>query len=323
MKILVVRFSSIGDIVLTTPVLRCIKKQLPQAQLHFVTKAAFARVLQGNPYIDKLIVIEKEITEVLTELKDESYTHIIDLHNNLRSKRLKMALRAKAEAFNKRNVDKWLLVNLKLDKMPKTHIVDRYFEAAQKLLPIKNDGLGLDYFIPEADHVPISALPANYAKGYVALVIAATYFTKRIPPDKLIHLCQKLQLPIVLMGGAAELPLANLVAEAVGDKVFNACGKFNINQSASLVKQAKVVITPDTGLMHIAAAFNKKVLSVWGNTVPEFGMVPYKPIDSSEIFEVRGLGCRPCTKLGYNHCPKGHFKCMNNINWDSLAEKAD
>lgn len=323
MKILVVRFSSIGDIVLTTPVLRCIKKQLPQAQLHFVTKAAFARVLQGNPYIDKLIVIEKEITEVLTELKDESYTHIIDLHNNLRSKRLKMALRAKAEAFNKRNVDKWLLVNLKLDKMPKTHIVDRYFEAAQKLLPIKNDGLGLDYFIPEADHVPISALPATYAKGYVALVIAATYFTKRIPPDKLIHLCQKLQLPIVLMGGAAELPLANLVAEAVGDKVFNACGKFNINQSASLVKQAKVVITPDTGLMHIAAAFNKKILSVWGNTVPEFGMVPYKPIDSSEIFEVRGLGCRPCTKLGYNHCPKGHFKCMNNINWDSLAEKAD
>lgn len=323
MKILVIRFSSIGDIVLTTPVLRCIKKQLPQAQLHFVTKATFARVLQGNPYIDKLIVIEKEITEVLTELKDESYTHIIDLHNNLRSKRLKMALRAKAEAFNKRNVDKWLLVNLKLDKMPKTHIVDRYFEAAQKLLPIKNDGLGLDYFIPEADHVPISALPATYAKGYVALVIAATYFTKRIPPDKLIHLCQKLQLPIVLMGGAAELPLANLVAEAVGDKVFNACGKFNINQSASLVKQAKVVITPDTGLMHIAAAFNKKILSVWGNTVPEFGMVPYKPIDSSEIFEVRGLGCRPCTKLGYNHCPKGHFKCMNNINWDSLAEKAD
>lgn len=323
MKILVVRFSSIGDIVLTTPILRCIKQQMPGVELHFLTKASFARVVQANPYIDKLIIIEKEITEVLPELKAERYDYLIDLHNNLRTKRLKASLGLKSSAFHKLNTRKWLLVNLRIDSMPKVHIVDRYFAAAQKLLPIKNDGKGLDYFIPKADEVPLSVLPDSHQKGYIALVIAATYATKRMPPDKLIELCRLCPLPIVLLGGSAELELGNVVANAIGDKIYNACGRININQSASLVQQAQAVITPDTGLMHIAAALKKKVLSVWGNTVPEFGMYPYLPGAGSELFEVTGLSCRPCTKLGYNACPKGHFKCMNNIDLNALAAKTN
>lgn len=322
MKVLVVRFSSIGDIVLTTPVLRCLKQQVPGLELHFITKAAFARVLQGNPYIDKLIVFEKEITEVAKELKEANYNYIIDLHNNLRSSRLKLMLGAESASFNKLNIKKLFLVNLKINAMPNVHIVDRYMDAAKKFFPIKNDGNGLDYFIPERDNVDISILPTAHQQGYVALVIAATYFTKRLPIDKLIELCKKIELPIVLMGGAAEIQLSKLVCEAVGDKVFDACGKFNINQSASLIKQAKTVITPDTGLMHIAAAFKKKILSIWGNTVPEFGMLPYMPADDSVLYEVKSLPCRPCSKLGYNHCPKGHFKCMNNQNLDEIAAEA-
>jgi ADP-heptose:LPS heptosyltransferase len=320
MKILVVRFSSIGDIVLTTPIIRCIKQQLPQATVHYLTKASFARVLQGNPYIDKMVVIEKEITEVMAELKAEKYDYVLDLHNNLRTRRLKAALKVKSAAYPKLNGKKWLLVNLKINAMPNLHIVDRYFIPAKRLFNIVNDGKGLDYFIPDADNVPLSTLPASHQQGYVALVIAATYFTKRIPPDKLIALCNKIDQPIVLLGGSAELPLSNTVAEVCGDKVYNGCGKYNINQSASLIKQADLVITPDTGLMHIAAALHKKVLSVWGNTVPAFGMYPYQPGLGSAIFEVRGLGCRPCTKLGYNACPKKHFKCMNDIDYTKLAE---
>jgi len=322
MKILVIRFSSIGDIVLTTPVLRCIKQQYPQAKVHYITKASFARVLQANPYIDKLTVIEKEITEVLDELKAENYTYILDLHNNLRTKRLKAALGVDSAAFHKLNIKKLLLVNLKINALPNVHIVDRYFDAANKLFLLKNDGIGLDYFIPQRDEIPLTTLPDAHQKGYVAVVIAATYFTKRLPIDKLIELCQKINFPIVLLGGTAELQLSNLVAQVVGAKVFNACGKFNINQSASLVNQAKAVITPDTGLMHIAAALNKKILSVWGNTVPGFGMYPYKATEDSLLFEVKGLSCRPCSKLGYNHCPKKHFKCMNNQDIDAIANAA-
>lgn len=322
MKILVTRFSSIGDIVLTTPIIRCIKLQYPQAQVHYLTKASFARVLQANPYIDKLIVIEKEITEVIDVLKAENYTYILDLHNNLRTKRLKVALGVDSAAFHKLNIQKLLLVNLKINALPNVHIVDRYFDAANKLFPLKNDGKGLDYFIPERDEIPLTSLPESHQKGYVAVVIAATYFTKRLPIDKLIELCQKINLPIVLLGGAAELQLSNFLTETIGEKIYNACGKLNINQSASVVKQARVVVTPDTGLMHIAAAFNQKIISIWGNTVPAFGMYPYNASTDMLLFEVKGLSCRPCSKLGYNHCPKKHFKCMNNQDIDTMAKSA-
>jgi ADP-heptose:LPS heptosyltransferase len=320
MKVLIVRFSSIGDIVLTTPVIRCIKKQVPGAEVHYLTKASFARVLQANPYVDKLILIEKEITEVLAELKGEHYDCIIDLHHNLRTKRLISALKVKSSSFHKLNLKKWLLVNLKINALPAVHIVDRYLDAAKKFFEVRNDGHGLDYFIPEADTVPLSALPEMHQKGYVAVVVAATYATKRMPPDKLIDLCNRINHPIVLLGGAAELQLAELLAVNIGDKIYNACGRTNLNQSASLVQQSICVVTPDTGLMHIASALNKKVLSVWGNTVPEFGMYPYMPNEQSVIFEVKGLSCRPCTKLGYNACPKGHFKCINNIDLDKITQ---
>ncbi|UPT65289.1 MAG: glycosyltransferase family 9 protein [Sphingobacteriales bacterium JAD_PAG50586_3] len=320
MKILIVRFSSIGDIVLTTPVIRCIKQQVAGAEVHYLTKASFARVLQANHYIDKLILIEKDIHEVIAELKAEHYDYVIDLHNNLRSRRLTAALKVKHSAFYKLNFKKLLLVNFKINAMPAVHIVDRYLDAAKKFFDIKNDGAGLDYFIPEADVFPLTALPAAHQKGYVAVVIAATYATKRMPPNRLIELCNRIDKPIVLLGGTAELQLAELVAVNIGDKIYNACGKFNLNQSASLVKQSLCVITPDTGLMHIAAAFKKRVLSIWGNTVPEFGMYPYMPAENSILFEVRGLSCRPCSKLGYNHCPKGHFKCMNNIDLEKVIE---
>ena len=115
---------------------------------------------------------------------------------------------------------------------------------------------------------------------------------------------------------------ARPLSDKAQGKVYNACGRFSINQSASLVQQARVVITPDTGLMHIAAAFKKKIISVWGNTIPEFGMFPYLPDKDSRIIQVEGLSCRPCSKIGYSSCPKKHFRCMNDIDEKQLAELA-
>jgi len=319
-KNLIIRFSSIGDIVLTTPIVRCVKKQFPDAELHFVTKEVFKSILIHNPNIDKLHTFKKDVSELYDILKSEKFDLIIDLHKNLRSLRLKQQLKVKAVSFNKLNVKKFLAVRLKIKKaLPKIHIVERYFES---LTPfgIKNDGKGLDYFIGEEDKINAGHL---FFKGtetkFIALVIGGSYYTKKIPHNKLQEICMKAKLPLVLMGGKEDKALAEGLQKQFPD-LINACGNFSINQSASVIQQAEWVITSDTGLMHIASAYNKKIISAWGNTIPEFGMSPYKPNAENKILQIENLSCRPCSKLGYNKCPKGHFKCMNEINFEFVKE---
>ncbi|MDB9910380.1 glycosyltransferase family 9 protein [Flavobacteriales bacterium] len=306
LKILVVRFSSIGDIVLTTPVVRMLKKQL-NAQVHFLTKSAYVSLLKNNPYIDSVYQIQNSITEVIPDLKKEKYDHVIDLHSNLRAQILKFRLGVAAKSFNKLNMEKFMLTNFKLDNMPKIHIVDRYLETV-KHLGIKNDNQGLDFFLSANDKFDISIFPKNY----IVFVIGGQHATKILPNEKIISIIKKVNKPVLLIGGPEDAHKGEEIAKAC-DKVVNTCGKYSILQSASLVQQATMVITHDTGMMHIAAAFNKKIYSVWGNTVPEFGMYPYLESEQSKRIEVKGLNCRPCSKIGYDKCPKGHFKCMQEI----------
>lgn len=310
-KFLIIRFSSIGDIVLTTPVIRCLKKQL-NVEVHYLTKSSFKGILNNNPYVDKVHTIEKEISsELIAELKNEKFDFVADLHHNLRTLRLKKALNISSKSFPKYNIQKWLLVNLKIDRMPKMHIVDRYMETVTSL-SVVNDAKGLDYFIPNTSKVALSRLPEMQSNGYVGIVIGGQHTTKMMPLLKLIELCDSLSEPIVLLGGPEEKHRGEEIVNAVGVKVFNACGQFKLDESASLVQQANWIITHDTGLMHIAAAFKKRIVSVWGNTVPELGMYPYLPDPSSKIVQIKGLSCRPCSKIGYSKCPKTHFKCMEH-----------
>ena len=311
-KLLIIRFSSIGDIVLTTPVLRCVKKQLKEAELHYLTKEQFAPILRHNPYIDKIHTIKKEVSEVIAQLRAEKFDAVIDLHHNLRTAQVKMKLHAPSSSFNKLNVKKWLAVRLKWKVLPDVHIVDRYMETV-KSLGVVNDGLGLDHFISPADEVELTQLPPTHRKGFVAFVIGAQHYTKRLPVEKIISICNKLDQAVILLGGKEDAERGEEIAQAVGEKVFNACGKFSLAGSASLVKQSARVITHDTGLMHIAAAYKKKIYSVWGNTIPEFGMYPYLPGEGSKMIEVKDLYCRPCSKLGYDHCPQKHFRCMRDL----------
>lgn len=318
MKILVVRFSSIGDIVLTTPVLRCIKQQLKDVELHYVTKHNFLSVIENNIYVDKVFTIKDSLKDVIPQLKKENYDYVIDLHHNIRTLKLKTALGKKSFSFNKLNWEKFLIVNFKKNKLPPIHIVDRYFETLQSL-GVKNDGKGLDYFINEKDEVDIpSSLPTLFHEDYNALVVGGSYFTKQIPINKLKEICAKSTLPLVLLGGKEDAAIAEQVYQLHKNKTINLCGKLNLNQSASIIQQANKVITSDTGLMHIAAAYKKDIISLWGNTIPEFGMGPYLAGTNSEVWEVKNLSCRPCSKLGYKKCPKGHFKCMNDIEIKSI-----
>ena len=319
-KVLVVRFSSIGDIVLTTPVVRCLKRQLG-AEVHYLTKEAFRPVLAANPYIDRLHTIRKDVREVLPALRAEGFDFVADLHRNFRSGQVRRALGAKSVAFSKLNLEKWLLVRFKADLLPRVHIVDRYMQTVQGL-GVRYDGEGLDYFIPPEEEVR----PATWAGGgeYVALAIGAAHATKRLPVSRLIDLCSSLAQPVLLLGGPGDREMGEEVARQAGDQVVNLCGQLSLNQSASVVRQARVVISPDTGLMHIAAALRKPVLSVWGNTVPALGMSPFYPDgeDRSLLFEVEGLSCRPCSKIGFQRCPKGHFSCMLDQDIGRIALEA-
>lgn len=318
MKILVVRFSSIGDIVLTTPILRCIKKQLKDVELHYITKENFISVIENNIYVDKFFTIKNSVSEVISLLKKENYDYIIDLHHNARTLKLKAALGKKSFSYNKLNWEKFLIVNFKTNKLPQKHIVDRYLETVEAI-GVKNDNNGLDYFIHKKDAIDIpSYLPELFHKEYHVLVVGGSYFTKQIPVNKLNEICSKSTLPLVLLGGKEDTVIAEQVYQLNKNTTINLCGKLNLNQSASIIQQSQKVITSDTGLMHIAAAFKKDIISLWGNTIPEFGMGPYLAGMNSQILEVKNLSCRPCSKLGYKKCPKGHFKCMNDIDFKAF-----
>jgi ADP-heptose:LPS heptosyltransferase len=319
-KFLIIRFSSIGDIVLTTPVIRCLKLQIVGAEIHFVTKKQYHSIISQNPYIDKVHLLEDNLNDLVRELKKEKFDYIIDLHHNLRSSIIKTRLKTLAFSFNKLNFQKWLMVNFKKNFLPEKHIVDRYFYAIAPF-DVKNDLKGLDFFIEQKNEVDISSLPLNFHKGYVALAIGAKHFTKQMPEDKLIQLCNGIDIPIILMGGPEDRFKAERIIQfSEKAKIFNACGGFNLQQSASLIRQAKLVITPDTGLMHIAAAYKQKIISIWGNTIPQFGMYTYLPDHKYYTFEVNGLKCRPCSKLGFQKCPKKHFDCMNKQNISGIIE---
>ena len=322
MKILIIRFSSIGDIVLTTPVVRCLKEQFNgDVEIHYLTKKQFEKVIEFNPNITKIHTIEKSTNEVIDRLKSLKFDYVVDLHKNLRSKRIIKSLKCMSFSFDKVNYQKWLLTTFKIDKLPKTHIVDRYLETV-KSFDIKNDNKGLDYFIGERDQVNLSKLPLNYQDGYIAFAIGAQHFTKRLPVHKIISICKKINQPIILLGGKEDSVVAEEIVDAVDGLIYNACGKFSINQSASLVGQSNILITHDTGLMHIGAALGVKIVSVWGNTVSTFGMYPLYPKGKENyiIIENNDLKCRPCSKIGYDKCPKKHFKCMEDIDETAIVE---
>ncbi len=318
MKVLIVRFSSIGDIVLTTPVVRCLKQQVDNIEIHYLTKNNFISVIENNPYIDKIHTIGNDLKSLNPLLKQENFDLIVDLHHNVRTLKLKYVLGKKSVSFNKLNWKKFLITTFKINTLPKQHIVDRYLETI-KFLGVLNDNKGLDYFISNKDEVELGPIfPAHFLNGYYALVIGGSYFTKQIPLNKLKEICAKSTLPLVLLGGKEDASTAETLHNLFPIQTLNVCGKMRLNQSASIIKQSKKVITSDTGLMHIAAAYKKDIISIWGNTIPEFGMGPYMSGNDSQVIEIKNLSCRPCSKLGYKKCPKGHFKCMNDIDVNTI-----
>jgi ADP-heptose:LPS heptosyltransferase len=315
-KILIIRFSSIGDIVWTTAAIRLLKTQLKDVELHFCTKKQYQEILAYNPHLDKIHLLGDKLMSLIKDLQKENFDYIIDLHSNVRSRIIKFYLQKKAYTYKKYSWARWWLVKAKQNFVPQKHIAEWYLDAL-KPLGIKDDSKGLEYYLAPQDQVNWQDLPQEFQQGFAAFVIGASEFTKKLPFEKMIELCQKIDQPIVLVGGKEDAEEGEKLASHFKNQpaipIFNACGKYRINQSAFLIQQAEVVFGHDTGLTHIAAAFKKKVFGIYGGTLSQY-LYPYGT--DYQIFEVNNLACRPCAKAGRKNCPQGHFKCMREIEFD-------
>lgn len=312
LKVLVVRFSSIGDIVLTSPIVRVLKKQ-KNAQIHFLTKSQYSSILVNNLYIDKVITINKSINEVKEDLMKENYDYVIDLHNNIRSHGLSF-LNIPIKRYSKSNFKKLIYIYTGKNFLNNEHVVDRYFKATS-FLDLNNDNKGLDFFINKKDEVDF-----DINQKFISWCIGASKEQKKLAVDQICYVADKLNLPIVLLGGIEELNKANqIINQCSRNKIYNYCGNISINQSAYLIKHSQFLLSNDTGLMHIGAALNKKIISFWGCTKPDLGFYPYTK-KSNSLMIISELSKRQCSKHG-SSCRFTFDGCVKKINPKEILEK--
>jgi ADP-heptose:LPS heptosyltransferase len=321
-KILIVRLSSIGDIVLTFPVVAALKSLFPSCQIDFVTKKQFASLLEACPGINQVFLFDSSVSKLRQQLDFKHYDAVFDLHHNLRTRLLLFACTAPVYRFPKSNIQKWFLTKFKVRPKQRSHVVERYLEPLQRIVQDWKPLAGtLKYEIPTSAQFDLETRFQIRPKTYIAVAIGAQFATKRLPTDLLIQLIGQVKLPIVLLGGKEDLKTAEFVLKNCHHpNVISAVGHTNIHESAWLAKNAKALLTHDTGLMHIGASFEVPIHLIWGNTTPDFGMYPYR-LEQQDVFhyEVADLACRPCSKIGYQQCPKGHFDCMRKQDLKGIA----
>lgn len=308
-RILIVRFTSLGDVLLTTPLVRTIKTLHPHITIDFCILDSLSQVVEHNPYINNIILYSKEVNKLpdfQKKIKDGNYDLILDLQNNLRSSRLLSPFRAKVKSFSKYSIRKWLLVNYKVNLMKSLPPIPVRYAAAVPELTL--DKKGLDLFLPEDAH---SKLPTGFR--YIGLCPGSKHYTKMWPYDYYTELGEILFLhkyKVVIFGGKSDKAVCDLIAGHLPD-VINLCNDDKLYETAVNMKQCKAIICNDSGLMHVASAMDVPLISIFGSTVTEFGFAPYNA--KAQVMQIDNLECRPCTHIGRDTCPKKHFHCMLRI----------
>ena len=299
-KILVIRLSAMGDIVLTTPVIRALNQQL-KAKIDFLTKPQYVSLLEGNTYINRIFSLNDKVDF----LQKNKYDYVVDLQNNLRSWKIRNKIQTKSFVFNKKSLMRYLLIYFGIDLL-KNHVVDRYF-ATVASLNVVNDNQGLDF------NVSSSIKPEfNTSQSYIAWCIGGTHNPKKLSAKQITQVVSKLKIPVVLLGGNNDLDIAEEIINNVECKsVYNFCGKLSVQESSYLIKKSKMLLTNDTGMMHIASALKMPIISFWGCTKPSLGFTPYMT-DPSSIKIISKRSAKPCSKHG-KHCKYGKNGCIKEI----------
>lgn len=331
MKVLVIRLSSLGDVVLATPVVEMLKKVHPSAEVDFLVKKEYSGLLEGNENISRIIPFDSKGTHkgvngllaIVRQLKKEGYTHLVDLHGNLRSRIItglladSKTLRYKKQVLQRR----MLLWGL---KPPTIHTVEAYCSSLSSL-DVKTDFIPLPSIriSQEEDDVAGERLRTfGVSNGLlIGLNPGAKWATKRWTEEGFIEVGKRaiseLGGRVLLFGGPDEKGLCERIAESIGEGAFSVAGKAGLKETAALIKRCNVFVTNDSGPMHIATAVGTPVVAIFGPTVQEFG---FSPLGKSVVVE-KGLKCRPCSLHGSERCPKGHFECMNKIDADEVFVK--
>jgi len=307
---LIVRLSSMGDVVLTTPLIRALHALEPEAELHYLTRPLYRELLVHHPHLTAVHEWPPS-----AEMRAMTWDGIIDLQKNLRTLFLRRWLSYKRwHTFPKANLRKWLAVRLK-KPLPVPHVVLRYGEAL-RAWGVRPERLGLlEVFIPLPIQDRIKAeMRGLHAGPWLAVGLGGTYATKRWPLMYHLYFLNRLGWPAVLLGGPAEQAEATFLAEQAEVPVLVGAGRYGLLETAAAIAEADLVLTHDTGTAHISAAFQKPTAVLWGNTILGFGMAPWQTPTLS--LEVPGLSCRPCSKLGYARCPQGHHNCMRALTPD-------
>ncbi len=315
-KILIIRLSSLGDILLSTPLIRAIKNQHPQIEIHFLLKSNYTDALKLNPHLSKIFTLSKNagIDSLVDSLREEKYDTIIDLQNNPRSTLLRKRLKTKSANFNKLDLQKFLLVRFKINRMQNVGSIPlRYSKTVDK---ITLDNNGLDLFTNKK-----ASIEFKTDERYIGICPGAKHFTKRWPRGYFIELGNKLTKNgsrVILLGGKDDRNLCADLVKEIKDSI-DLCNDNDILQTAANMQKCAAIICNDSGLMHAACAMKVPVLVFFGSTVKEFGFAPYN--NKNIVLENNSLNCRPCSHIGRSNCPKKHFKCMMEITPKIAFEK--
>lgn len=317
-KVLIIRFNSIGDIVLTSPVVKALDNA--GYEVHYLVKDVFVPMLTPNPHISKTWSFKGEFTRLIHQLKEEGFNYVVDLHNNYRSKRIKSALKIKAFTLVKPRLKMWLLTNLRVNLIKTRHIVYRFLDVIAPL-SLETDNVNPEFYFSEK--LDSKAQHLDLPDQYIVICISAAFKTKTIPDDKIMGIIKAFEGHIVLLGGKEDIIRSEQIMSSLNRKPINFVGKTDIELSAYIISKAQIVVTGDTGMMHISAALNRPTVAVFGSTHPVLGYTPFgiEGKDHIQLVENTDLNCRPCTKQGKHKCPKGHFKCMNEIRTEKIIEK--
>lgn len=313
-KILIIRLSSIGDIILTSPIIRCVKQQ-KNVEIHFLVKSEYSILLQSNPHIEKVFCLKGNLNKLTSDLQKEHYDLIFDLHNNIRSSWIKLHLALPSYTINKKNWQKYMLIYFNWNFL-NNHVVDRYFEVVKKI-NISNDGNGLEYFFHKNTKVNF-----DVKQVFIAWSIGGSSSNKKLSKKQIIDVCKKMSYPVVLLGGSFEKSLGdNIIQELNNEKIYNFCGSISLDQSAYLISHSALVLSNDTGLMHVAAAFKKPIISFWGCTKPSQGFEPYMGVDGSKQL-ITPRSKRPCSKYGKS-CRFPGQGCVKEISSQIILDSID
>jgi lipopolysaccharide heptosyltransferase II len=318
-NVLAVRFSSIGDVLLTTPLLRAIRRRHPGARITVLTKQAYAPLLSHNPHLDQVLGVspERTLTKLARELRAARFTHLLDLHKSLQSRAVRALVPGRWATYPKHRVARAVLIhtkrNLYRDARP---VPERYFAAARGLDVIP-DGEPPDLFLADGTEPEIAEWLMRAGmmpeQQLVALAPGTAHATKRWPLEhwrSLVNQLLKKDLGIVVVGGPEDAALGASLTEVAGGRTLNAAGRFGLQHTGALLQRASAVVSGDTGVMHMATAVRTPAVALFGPTVRHFGFFPYT--GRAEVIEL-GLSCRPCSSKGGPECPLGHHRCMRDI----------